>query len=722
MSLVFDSAMYLHSSVCVLNYLKSLIAFQIPSPEAYKLLVEGVLLDGPVLPVLGGLFYLLLGLSPSIKDMGAALFLQALLQATAAVLVYQVTLDLTRKKTPSLIAGYAWGFYPSAILGAGKFMTEILSTCLILSLVLCVTRINRPRIAFAAGLLLGFIALTKAALAPTAAMVIVFGLAYLAINRVPSSKLVNTIIATAWGVALTIGPWVGFTHQITGKMMVTTNRQPTHNLVSGVNPENDGWASIPETPLGMMFSEEDPALPSAVGIVLPNSGYELELTARKIVRLFAQPWNDYRAGCLLMPLAGQIAWHKMVLALGLFGIVALLMDIARKHIERTSEMHVTKIELIFCLLVLLAIGHFIYLPFVACSRYGFTAMPILTIFATLGLSRIFGLGKRALAASVWLFLTLFAFEFNIVKVLEQQVLNNDNIDVLAWATIFKTLLCLVGLLSLVRILRRSTGFKFLPWSINAFLAVLVLLLLGTVGVDTYCELMNGELIFKFSNSRPMRRTCVLGTDELKDTHLKAAYLLIDSRTKTTLLGKMIVNGQIQSLFLAPFYLVHPEPVTEGCYEMFAKLRFQNWAELNQWYLAEIPTTMLKGGKNEITITPEPGYVLSVNGSPKSRYLQGNYVSLPSLDYFSPTLLMNNLNGFDARPRQTFYIATGKGKRIDCTLDRNLDGDYDRTNLNALVLLVYERPDDSLAPGASVQASPQPAPRRLDLYRYFVAPH
>lgn len=285
MAIVFDSAMYLHSSVCVLNYFQSLASFHQPSPEATKLLVEGVLLDGPVLPILGGFFYFILGLAPSIKNMGAALFLQALLQASAAVLVYKVTFDLTKKKLPSLIGGYCWGFYPAAILGAGKFMTEILTTCLILLLVLSLTRIRKPRFGFAAGLLLGLIALTKAALAPAAALAVVFGLAYLLLNKVSHVKIDAAVAATVCGVALTLGPWVAFTHQITGKMLLTTNRQPTHNLVSGVNPENDGWASLPDTPLGLMFTEEDPALPSAVGIVLPNSGYELLLVTRKIVRL-----------------------------------------------------------------------------------------------------------------------------------------------------------------------------------------------------------------------------------------------------------------------------------------------------------------------------------------------------------------------------------------------------------------------------------------------------
>lgn len=417
-------------------------------------------------------------------------------------------------------------------------------------------------------------------------------------------------------------------------------------------------------------------------------------------------------------------------------MVALLMDIARKQIERTKEIHDTRMELIFCLLTVLLLGHFIYLPFVACSRYGFTAMPILTVFATLGLARIFGLGQKALIAALGMGFTIFAFEFNIIKVLEGQVLNNHNFDVLIWGTVFKVLLCLVGILTQVRVLRRSTGFKFLPWSINVFLAVMVFLLLATVAVDTYCEPMNGELIFKFSNSRPMIRTCYLGQSEIKDPNLKTAYLLIDSRTKTTILGKMTVNGKALGLFLAPFYLIHPEANMEGCYEMFSKLRFQRGAELNQWYLAEIPLSMLKAGKNEISITPEPDYVLSVNGSPKSRYLQGNYVNLPSLTYFSPTLLMNDLNGFDARPRQTIYIATGKGKRIECNLERNLDGDYDRTNLNTLVLLVYGRTaggasqeagtDTGIAgtdTGIAGTATSTPVfPKPLDLYRYFVAPH
>jgi len=733
MAIVFDSAMYLHSSVCVLTYLKALLSFQPPSPEAYKLLAEGILLDGPVLPMLGGVFYLMLGLAPSIKDMGAALFLQALLHATSAVLVYQVLRDLTRRKAPSLLGGFAWGFYPAAILGAGKFMTEILTTCLLLSLVLVVTRIGRPRCALGAGLLLGLVALTKAALAPAVALCIAFGFVYLLITKFNRVGFLKSLLATACGVGLTLIPWMAFTHQVTGKAQITTNRQPTHNMVSGVNPENDGWASLPDTPLALMFNEEDPALPSAMGIILTHSSFELQLMARKIVRLFTQPWNDYRLACLLLPIPAQIAWHKLLMALGLLGMLSLFMDIARKQIDRVAEIHDTKIELIFCLLVILIAGHFIYLPFVACSRYGFTAMPFMTILATMAVSRIFSLGNKALLAVLALSFGLFCFEFNPVKVLEQQVLNNHNVDVLIIATVFKGLLCLASMLALIRILRRSTGFKFLPWHINAFLAVLLSLILGTVAVDTYCEPLNGELVFKFTNARPMHRTCVLGDYELKDPNLRAAYLVLDSRTKTTILGKMLVNDQIQSLFLAPFFLLHPEPNLEGCYEMFARLRFQKAAELNQWYLAQIPLTSLKAGKNSITITPEPNYVLSVNGSPKSRYLQGNNVNLPSLNYFSPTLLMNDLDGYDARPRQTYYIATGKGQRIDCSLEHNMDGDYDRTNLNCLLLLVYDRADElptqsKIAPAGSapVDASPvitTPAGfKQMDLHRCLVVPH
>ena len=71
-----------------------------------------------------------------------------------------------------------------------------------------------------------------------------------------------------------------------------------------------------------------------------------------------------------------------------------------------------------------------------------------------------------------------------------------------------------------------------------------------------------------------------------------------------------------------------------------------------------------------------------------------------------------------------YIATGKGKRIDCTLDRNLDGDYDRTNLNTLVLLVYTQPSDTAAANGQpvTNAAVLSAPTGIELYRYFVAPH
>jgi hypothetical protein len=228
----------------------------------------------------------------------------------------------------------------------------------------------------------------------------------------------------------------------------------------------------------------------------------------------------------------------------------------------------------------------------------------------------------------------------------------------------------------------------------------------------------------------------LGADELKSPNLKTALFLIDSRTKAPVAGKMIINGQPQSLSLAPFYLAHPDKISEACYEMFSKLRFQHAAELNQWYMAEIPLPMLRAGKNEIVVAPDPAHELNVNGSPRWRYLQGNYVNMPSLTEFSPTLLMNDLNGFDARPRQTIYIASGKGRRIDCTADQNPDSDYEKTNLNTLVLLVYEQAGSedgscvshSTAPSPSSKANstsgedPATISKPMDLFRDFIAPH
>jgi hypothetical protein len=690
MALAFDSAMYLHTASCVLSCLQSLCLFKLPDPHTYQFLVDGMLLDGPILPLLGGFFFGALGLKPETQNIQAALVLQAILQAVSALLVYKTTLAMARKRVPALVAGYTWGLYPAALLGAGKFMTEILTCCLVMGLILAISDIGKKKSAFAAGALLCMIALTKAALTPAAAVAIAFGLYSLLASGAEKTRLLKAALATICGATLTIAPWLLFTQYNLGQPLLTSSRQPTHNLICGVNPENDGWASLPDTPLGMMFSEDDPALPSAIGVAMPIANFELQLMARKVARLFSQPWNDYRLHCLGLPDFVQIFWHRLIISLAVFGLIAI---IVRQRTQNLAKYVPARSELVFCLLLIMAAGHFIYLPFVACNRYGFTAMPMLIVLATSGLAILASLGNRAFSTALVLFAAAFMFQFNIVKAIPDGLLAQPRIDLLTFATMIKVVVCLLAINYMVRLIKKQSGITRTSWVGNAFLSLITTGLLCTTAADTYYEPFNTEHTFKITNDNPLMRVCRLDKDELNDPNLTAAYLLVDSRINKVVSGTVDVNGHFLPLLLVPLCWLNPQENLAACYEMFAKLRNQTSSDLRQWYALELPKSSLRAGLNSIVIAPSAQTHLEVNGTTRARPLQGQYVDLPSLKLFSPTILGNDLGGIDARPRERLYVASGEGERL-ITDGIASTANTAKSNANVLVLLVYKQGQES----------------------------
>ena len=688
MALAFDSAMYLNTASTVLACLQSLCAFRLPDPHTYGLLVDGMLLDGPILPLVGGLFFAAVGLKPQIQNIEAALVLQAILQALSALLVYKVTYDVSRKRTAALLGGFAWGLYPAALLGAGKFMTETLACCLVMALVLNVGRLGKKTNAFAAGAIVCMIALTKAALTPACALAILFGFCALIKSGQSKSTLVKTFLATVFGAAIIIAPWLMFTHRNVGQPLLTANRQPTHNIISGLNPENDGWASLPDTPLGSMFSENDPPLPSAVGVAMPVANFEIQLMARKVVRLFSQPWNDYRLHCLGLPEIVQIFWHRAIVALAVLGAIGLII---KQRADSGGTYAPARSELMFCLLLIILCGHLIYLPFVACSRYGFTAVPVFVVLATAGTAALFAMGKKVFAAAATLFATAFMFQLNMVKIIPDNMLNESGLDILAATTAIKLLVCLFAINYMVRLLQEQNGVVKTSWAHNAFLSLITTGLMCATAADTYYEPLNTEHTFKITKDNPLMRVCRLDQEELNNPNLKAAYLIIDSQLKKTVSGTVDVNGHFLPLMISPLCWLNPEDNLSACYEMFAKLRHQNSSDLRQWYAVELPKHTLKPGLNSIVVAPSGQTHLEVNGSVKARPLQGQYVNLPSLTLFSPTILGNDLGGIDARPRERVYIASGEGERNNAGAEAN-PANAAKSNANVLVLLVYDQGD------------------------------
>lgn len=367
---LFDGGHYLGSVEAVS---KSLAAIASGASPPDPRLVPYLMLDGPVVPLLSALILKLAGLDSGAAGQAVLLAAQAVLQSLAAVLVAFLAGRALRSRQWGFAAGLVWAFYPAAVAGQGLFLGETLAALLLLLLVLAgqlALAAGRRWFLWAclAGLLAGLILLSKPALFPGC-----IGVCLLACIYSPGwrSRLVVLLCFLA-GLALTVSPWAAFTGAATGTVSLSPQRVPVLNASMGTNLESDGFGSNPQSLNTTLFQESEGVPAVLAARWSTEAGALCNLTLRKIARLWATPWNDFRSRFLFLPVAAQVWWHQALLVAGAAGM-ALALAMAIKP-ETAPGLPLTAS-------VLIVLSHLIYTQFEAIPRYGFTAMPFICILA-----------------------------------------------------------------------------------------------------------------------------------------------------------------------------------------------------------------------------------------------------------------------------------------------------------------------------------------------------
>ncbi|MBS1991585.1 MAG: hypothetical protein JSS83_13765 [Cyanobacteria bacterium SZAS LIN-3] len=371
LALVFDSGHYQETA----NLIRRAVAEHRVGSE----LMANLNLDGPVLPGLGALSIAAFGRAFSLADWRCLLGVQYILHGLGAALICLLLNEICPgSRKCALTAGLVWAFNPVAVLAGQRFLAENLAADLVLLLLLlscrALERVVRLRFLLwlGTGLCAGAILFVKTGLAPAVALVLVLALVYSIGDRqsVRWNQLLAMLLAWIIGLSAFVLPWAILTASV-GKMELFPQRAPVLNLFVGWNFENDGLSTLPVAPYPSFLQKEYEHSGSPAQAVLKLWLHEpvasLKLTAKKIVRLYSLPWNDFRRSCLfLSPLMMQFL-HLTVLAIALCGFFALV-------VGRRGP------RAVWFSLVLFA-GHFIFVLFEAVPRYAFSSYALLFLAA-----------------------------------------------------------------------------------------------------------------------------------------------------------------------------------------------------------------------------------------------------------------------------------------------------------------------------------------------------
>lgn len=650
---MFDSGKYISSTEMVLNATTFIHHF---TPGEWQTicsaLKEPLMMDGPVLPLLGAAWFSLIHKSPDLFDMRAALVLQAILHAASACCMFFAARRVLHDSRWALVAGLLWAAFPSAVLGAGRFMTENITSTLLLSAACLVPSTFSARVwrSFALGCIAATVILLKAALLPglCAGFIVVAFALWKNSETSAAWKLRHLMLhalSTATGLMLILTPWLLFTKEATGSYSVTAQREPVLNIVIGGNSENDGWSGNPETAFVKLFDTvHGDKTGTFIGIWQANFSRLSNIAVRRIARLWSCPWNDCLSKFLGMPLAVQWMWHQIIMSLAAFG--ALLLIFRAKLSQNSCDEKA--IGPIIYLSATLFVSHLIYMIFNASPRQAFTSMPFVVLLATYALFQTIKATKQRIVSVAFLSLAL-----------------------LLWITT-----CTVDFHSLLQIIQLENLAELAAWFVfvgaAAAMSAAVVAVTGnkkSFPLSLCLQVVPAAILFSAfaSTARNLAEwQCQLNANVIANRSVQLpspdkadwAMLVVDGNASISN-AVVEVNKTKLNETPAPLSTFTSDKNLMVNYSVFGGVSNKKPEQMRQWRAVVVPLSLLKPGENTIAIS-SPDRHATIYGS-FTRIEDGKLVA-PTLYGFSGCKLLSETQPkLDARYCEPLTASAAKGK-------------------------------------------------------------
>lgn len=640
-----DSGHFFWTVQLICEHLK---AFPGPAPASFSYLGDALMQDGPGLSLLPALIFLAIGKVPVSSDWLVVAITMCLYQALASTFVYLIVFKILKSPGWAMTAGVLWALYPPAILNTDRFLTEGLAHMLLVAatwLLLESTEASESRMKFSvvalfSGLLQGLLLLTKPPLLFCCLLINAFSW-----SRFPSArKRLIFAISLVAGMVIVLTPWALTAKATTGHLHVIPKRCAVHNLAKGLNYEVDAWQGFPVPDLTILYSnwfgfESGTEELLAVGraIISARPLESLYLAARKFVRLFSLPWNDFNSMVLFLSPSVQVLLHRAIVLFSFFGMAFFLFSREKRDNLRT----VSKFFVSGVVVVLLAlVGHLAYMPFEAMPRYWFTGMPYMVMFAVLGAYwiRESHSKKLLIALSTGVFFVVLSM-VDMTPLLVQLV---GSVELaMAFEFAFKAVLIVliigISLFPSIRIWKESPKILAVP----PFLLMTVCVLLLWVGI--FQKRMTKEWSCRVEPGCAVSRSVkVRGSDKSPG----AAYLVVDCDREIEK-AKILLNGEPVKFESYPVYSTSAEQFEVCNYvRFFANTRGQQFEDMRFWRIIPIAPSLIKMGEiNTITIEsgPKP---LTIYGDYEPEGQPRRYP--PSFLGFSPNKFVHDPFAADGR--------------------------------------------------------------------------
>ncbi|MCW5822596.1 MAG: hypothetical protein KIT34_07310 [Cyanobacteria bacterium TGS_CYA1] len=594
----FDSGLYMQSAVAIHDAFTHLQSNGLNTLQLECVnLKEKLLLDGPVMPLIGGIPFWIMGAKPKLEAMQPVLALLVFFQALSSLCMFFLGRKLTQSHNFALLSGLLWATYPAAIFGTTKLLTEPAGVLFsLLALVLCVILSEQESFkrvcatTFALGVIMSLLLLLRPILAP-ALVPVLMGLIFVKKkNGMPLNTIFSGVSTCVLGGLITLAPWLWFTHTASGEVVLTPKRFPVYNLVCGLDLASDGRIFVTPRP-ATIDEEKEKSMQMLSRNIQEKPLDHLLLLFRKPARLWLDAWNDYRAPLIILPAWAITWWHLLFLICGGAGIISF----SALVLKRAELANKAQPVILFGSLSFIAV-HLLYLFFSACPRYGHTSMPFITLFGVYFLSRL-RTGSNSLKRSA---LFGFASLFTVALILHlpvQFILLGLNISP-TLALLISVLLKSSVILFFATIAIVTTHPEWKSFLKERLFKASVPIFALTVILVSSAEEIGG----------PREAKSVLGKDEKISREIDLsvekpdwALILVDG-SKELEDATLYVNGH--KLDNSPIAL-HQFSTTENSlhnYQMFAKLLNMSQSDFRQWRAAIVPVQDLNfKGKNEIVI-------------------------------------------------------------------------------------------------------------------------
>ncbi|MFA7336384.1 MAG: hypothetical protein WC028_06335 [Candidatus Obscuribacterales bacterium] len=657
-----------------------------------------LLLDGPLVPLIGTLVFTLLGKIPQVSDWRTFIYIEIFFQAIATASLTSLAFNLSASKHAKYVAlatGLAWALYPPAILSTNSFLGEQPATALVLfamclmarTIKLKATANSAPQsniLALVSGLVIALVFMSKPALVVSLGLLVLLWLAVLlgpvslqsntqqADHKIQSNVIL--LLSVCIGATIALTPWLLFTHSTTGNWRASAYRVPIYNITCGMNCNSDGWGTVPVDPTMQSYGEGVSPLGCMASIFAEKPWQSVNLALRKPERLWLLPWNDFHHKCLGIGLGVQIFVHQLTLVLASIGLI--LMPLSLPKLKNSAA----RFTAIAAPLVIL--GHAAYIPFETCSRYGFSGIPMVFLLCLIAIDYIL---RLEVLTKPWRKLSGTSTTSSPPLALGLA---------LGFCAIASVVIARADLLSLIQMLFIPTGVAaLLECVIKAALIILVLVLtrrlchfdpaakkrsalylasksmavlLGGTIIAAFlahyfyereertwkCRLDAGQSINRYvkyteaPQSRANWRILVIDCQAAhsKDKHDPTA--ISDSNSSDDLLAgcTVAINGkQLTAPSFNPVSLIQTWAKLDQMQTDFASVFGKSPSAMRQWRAYYIPPGYLEGDN---TITLEAGHAITIFGD--SNQINDKAAFIPAIDYLSATKLLQEQESPDGR--------------------------------------------------------------------------